>query len=114
MKKKLRFDFDKNMSELHLCIDSDYFIEVAQALWSRRQATKIDYFSLIESMGYDIKDMSEKLDHLNILNYNEDFDILAEKNKEFLIKMAILIKFLTPLMEQLDTSIDKHISVDNA
>lgn len=111
MKKKLRFD--KGCTEINISVDTDYFIEVAQALWSRRQSTKIDYFSLLESMGADITDMTDRLEHLNIMNCEKSFEDLADKNKEFLIKMAILIKFLSPLIEQLDTSIDKHISVEN-
>lgn len=107
--RKIRFD--KDLDNLNIQIHETYFIEAAQILWSRRGSTKLDVYSIFEKMGQSVNDMMSMLDNPESLKLIEKIEHLAELNKEFLIHLAFLVKFMMPLMEQLDASIDKHIRV---
>lgn len=87
-----------------LIVNKDFFLEFNQMLITRSLSTHVSIFDLCQK----ISECLDKLDEENIY-LNMDDEGSWNSLTGIYINLAYLIKFLYPLMEQLDASIDAHV-----
>lgn len=84
-------------------IEEDYIHEMIDILFQRGKSLNIDFFGLMENVTMRIKDFEDRIDN------NERY---TEEESLFLLNLAMLTKFLYPIIEQMNESTLRHVSFD--
>lgn len=82
-------------------VSSLYFAEMMHLLFTRSMNTEIPFWELIEHLGAHASEI------LATENYEDEG--YTESCKCFYLHLGFLIKFLYPMMEQLQMTVDKNI-----
>lgn len=96
--------FKKFFSHKEIGIDQEGIEEIFTLLWQRNSICNIDIFHLLSTLGDEIKttieDAPEELSDEEVI----------EKSSRIVLKIALLSKYLYTIQEQLDKSIDEHVT----
>lgn len=101
--------FTKLMNNESISMEPDLCIELSDLFFSRADSLDYDILTLFADLGDTVDDIRNILDNPR---FKDDEDLrskLGDMGMEFFFFFAVLIKFLYPMMEQLETAVDKKL-----
>lgn len=102
----------------YLDVQVGMFNEFASAFSTRMETVQIDIFEVCEKAGHFAKlltsaqDLADKTPFSNLLQTHA-IEKIKENGMRFFVELAVIVRFLYPMMEQLDASIKKYVEYDD-
>ena len=84
-------------------IQEEYIHEMMDILYARGKALNMDFFTMMENVTMRMRQFEERIDQEERYTHEETL---------FLLNLAMLTKFLYPIIEQMNESTLRHVSFD--
>lgn len=105
LRKQRKNEMTGNHENTYWEVDSEYFTKIIPLMGKRQIDTDLDLFLVIKEMSECAKSMESEDFDFNSL------DAIFEDTKNFYLNFALFIKFLYPIMEQVETIIQNHMRI---
>ena len=92
-------------------VDTSLMPDLLKMLSSRAKHLHLDWFELFSVFSVESKNLHTFIHELSLSPDKQEIHEFSEKSIEFFIYFCAIIKFLYPMMEQLETMIDDKIKI---
>lgn len=100
-------DFFKNIFTEALVINERKMLEILNLVNKRSDSTNLEFYSFIQIMANNIDSLKETIKSVSPMTKDDYFaDEITAENMKVGICVAVLCKFLYPIIEQIDATSD--------